>query len=115
MRLKTALQSFLGILLIAHPVISDSCSGNTAADRSVWCDYDLSTDYYEVVPETGVTREYWFEINQTTAAPDGYSRMVMAINGSVPGPTIYADWGDIVKIHVSRVSIWADHVALTLC
>ncbi|CAD0085750.1 unnamed protein product, partial [Aureobasidium vineae] len=91
---------FLGTLLIAHPVLSDSCSGNTAADRSIWCDYDLSTDYYEVVPETGVTREYWFEINQTTAAPDGYSRMVMAVNGSVPGPTIYADWGDTVKVHV---------------
>jgi FtsP/CotA-like multicopper oxidase with cupredoxin domain len=47
-----------------------------------------------------VTRTYTFELAQTTAAPDGYSRMVMAVNGSIPGPTIFADWGDWVEVHV---------------
>jgi hypothetical protein len=46
-----------------------------------------------VVPDTGVTRQYWFELSEVTIAPDGVSRYAMAINGSIPGPTIYADWG----------------------
>lgn len=33
------------------------CAGNTPADRSKWCDYSTSTDYYNEVPNTGVTRE----------------------------------------------------------
>lgn len=79
-----------------------SCSGNTADDRSVWCDYDISTNYYDSVPNTGVTREYWFELTNTTAAPDGVDRIVLAVNGSVPGPTIIADWGDTVVVHLTN-------------
>jgi hypothetical protein len=33
---------------------------NSASDRSCWGDYDLSTDYYNTVPDTGVTREVIF-------------------------------------------------------
>lgn len=33
-------------------------------------------------------------------APDGYQRESLVFNGSVPGPTIEADWGDEVVIHV---------------
>jgi hypothetical protein len=72
----------------------DVCSGNTATDRATWCDYDLDTNYYTEWPDTGVTREYWFTVEQITAAPDGIDRVAYAINGSIPGPTIYADWGD---------------------
>lgn len=71
---------------------------NSASDRSCWGDYGLSTDYYDVdaVPDTGVVREYWFNIVNGTAAPDGIERVVLTVNGSVPGPTIIADWGDTV-------------------
>ncbi|RDI86174.1 hypothetical protein Vi05172_g3726 [Venturia inaequalis] len=79
-----------------------ACSGNTASDRSVWCDYSTSTDYYNVIPDTGVTREYWFELTDVTIAPDGVSRVAMAVNGTVPGPTIIADWGDTVTVHVTN-------------
>src|SRR5947209_17281574 len=68
-----------------------ACSGNTATTRSEWCDYSISTDYYETAPDTGVTREYWLELTDVTVAPDGVSRSAMAINGSIPGPTIFAD------------------------
>jgi len=44
--------------------------------------------------------EYWLEIANITAAPDGIERIILAVNGSVPGPTIHANWGDTVKIHV---------------
>ncbi|KAM0452071.1 hypothetical protein ACHAPV_009695 [Trichoderma viride] len=79
-----------------------SCSGNTATTRNEWCDFDTSTDYYNEAPDTGVTREYWLELTDFTAAPDGFSRYAQAINGSIPGPTLIADWGDTVVVHVSN-------------
>ncbi|KAL5364168.1 Cupredoxin [Aspergillus floccosus] len=78
------------------------CLGNTPNDRSKWCQYDIDTDWSKVVPDTGVTREYWFDIDEVAIAPDGYLRTAMAINGSIPGPTIYADWGDHVVVHVTN-------------
>lgn len=54
-----------------------ACSGNYASDRSVWCDYDINTNYYDEVPDTGVTREYWLELTNHTMAPDGVPRMVL--------------------------------------
>ncbi|RDW92183.1 hypothetical protein BP5796_01577 [Coleophoma crateriformis] len=73
---------------------------NSASDRSCWGDYDLSTNYYDEAPDTGVTREYWLTLSNTTAAPDGVSRNVLLVNGTFPGPTLFADWGDTVKVHV---------------
>lgn len=70
-----------------------TCSGNSASDRSTWCDYDLSTNYYEESPDTGVIREYWFELLNMTVSPDGYERVGLTVNGTIPGPAIYADWG----------------------
>ncbi|KXT07171.1 hypothetical protein AC578_2414 [Pseudocercospora eumusae] len=104
----------LGLALGAAPVLAVSisrpdnlarrstCSGNSADDRSVWCDYDISTNYYDTVPDTGITREYWFELTNTTASPDGVERIVQSVNGSIPGPTIIADWGDTVVVHVTN-------------
>ena len=71
-------------------------SVNTGIDRSSWGEYDISTNYYEEWPDTGVIREYWFNIVNTTAAPDGVERPVLSVNGQFPGPTIIADWGDTV-------------------
>jgi hypothetical protein len=34
-----------------------TCSGNTASDRSIWCDYDTRSDYYTRGPDTGLTVE----------------------------------------------------------
>jgi FtsP/CotA-like multicopper oxidase with cupredoxin domain len=79
-----------------------SCSGNTATTRTEWCDFSIDTDYTTEVPDTGVTREYWFELTDVTVAPDGVSRVAMAVNGSIPGPTIFADWGDTVIVHVTN-------------
>ncbi|EHK48441.1 uncharacterized protein TrAtP1_009819 [Trichoderma atroviride] len=79
-----------------------SCSGNTATTRNEWCDFDISTDYYTEAPDTGVTREYWLELTDGTVAPDGFSRYAQALNGSIPGPTLIADWGDTVVVHVNN-------------
>ncbi|KAF7554168.1 hypothetical protein G7Z17_g3114 [Cylindrodendrum hubeiense] len=81
---------------------TSACKGNTADTRSEWCDYDIDSDYDTEVPDTGVTREYWLELTDVTVAPDGISRVAMAVNGSIPGPTLFADWGDNVVIHVTN-------------
>lgn len=72
---------------------TEACSGNTASTRSEWCDYSIDTNYTTTAPDTGVTREYYFELTDVTVSPDGYERSAIAINGSIPGPTIIADWG----------------------
>ncbi|RMZ38338.1 hypothetical protein AFCA_000071 [Aspergillus flavus] len=81
---------------------SGACTGNTASTRDQWCNYDINTDYTTTIPDTGVTREYWFDLEHVTVAPDGRSRFALAINGSIPGPTIEADWGDTVVVHVNN-------------
>lgn len=76
---------------------ANSSCVNSPTSRGCWSDgFDISTNYYEKVPDTGVTREYWLNIENTTASPDGVEVPVMLINGSLPGPTIFADWGDEV-------------------
>ena len=84
-----------------HSSLSKRCT-YSSTDRACWGDYDLSTDYYTESPDTGVTREYYFELVNTTAALDGVSRNVLLVNGTFPGPTIYADWGDTVVVHLTN-------------
>ncbi|OQE12344.1 hypothetical protein PENVUL_c001G00258 [Penicillium vulpinum] len=91
----------------AHSIYEPSgtpCAGNLPSDRSVWCNYSIDTDYENVAPNTGVTREYWFEVNETTLSPDGFMppRLAMTVNGTLPGPTLVADWGDWVIVHVTN-------------
>lgn len=78
------------------------CEGNTASTRSTWCDYSIDTDYSAELVDTGVIREYWLELTDVIVAPDGYSRSAMAVNGTIPGPTLFADWGDTVVVHVTN-------------
>ncbi|KAI1135401.1 putative multicopper oxidase [Hypoxylon sp. FL0543] len=76
------------------------CDFHPSKSPKCWGDHSLSTNWYDEIPDTGVTREYWFEIQNGTAAVDGVERIVLTVNGSVPGPTIIADWGDTVIVHV---------------
>ncbi|KAH8703390.1 Cupredoxin [Talaromyces proteolyticus] len=64
------------VLAFTHGVAAASFPGNTA--------------------NTGIIREYHFEITDVTVAPDGYPWPV--INGS----TMVADWGDTVMVHVTN-------------
>ncbi|KAF2819688.1 hypothetical protein CC86DRAFT_471787 [Ophiobolus disseminans] len=81
-------------------IITSVCNGNTADDRSVWCDQSIDTDWNHVVPDTGVIREYWLDITNMTVSPDGFERVALGVNNSIPGPKIEANWGDTLKIHV---------------
>lgn len=78
------------------------CAGNTPTTRSQWCNYNLQTNYYNTYPDTGVVRSYTFNIQNITLSPDGVPRMVQAINGQIPGPTISANWGDTISVTVNN-------------
>ncbi|KAJ5801107.1 uncharacterized protein N7518_003175 [Penicillium psychrosexuale] len=80
--------------------VPSACAENTPTTRHQWCEHDLYTDYTKTTPETGVTREFWLDIDQATLAPDGRSRWGLTINGSLPGPTLEVNWGDEVVIHL---------------
>lgn len=87
---------------------SDAACVNSPSNRACWTEgFDLSTNYYDEVPDTGVVREYWFNVENGTAAPDGYEMPVQLINGSFPGPTIIADWGDTVGTYFrTETQVW---------
>ena len=63
----------VGIHMVFGAATTQSCSGNTAKSRTTWCNYDIHTDYDNVVPNTGVTREYWFDIREEILALTGFS------------------------------------------
>ncbi|KAK4450874.1 multicopper oxidase [Podospora aff. communis PSN243] len=72
--------------------------------------YNLSTDYYTRGPKQDpkTPRKYHFKLeNVTTLAPDGTPRTVLAINGKIPGPTIWARWGDTVEVTVENALDYA--------
>lgn len=91
-----SLSAAFGVSVPSKHARDTSCV-NSPNNRKCWSEgFDIATNYYDQVPNTGVTREYWFNIENTTAAPDGVEIPVQLINGSLPGPTIIADWGDEV-------------------
>ena len=79
-----------------------SLCANSATNRTCWGQYSINTDYYESWPTTGVIREYWLNAEQITLSPDGYETTVQVFNGSLPGPTIEADWGDEIVVHITN-------------
>lgn len=79
-----------------------SCTNGPTA-RGCWSGrFSIDTDFDDDWPSTGKVVSYELTITNTTLAPDGFSRPVFAINGQYPGPTIYANWGDTVKITVNN-------------
>ncbi|KAF1914550.1 multicopper oxidase-domain-containing protein [Ampelomyces quisqualis] len=72
------------------------------SSRGCWHgDFNIDTDMDEHWPNTGKVVTYHLDITNDTMAPDGFSRPVMVVNGQLPGPTIVADWGDILEITVT--------------
>jgi FtsP/CotA-like multicopper oxidase with cupredoxin domain len=56
----------------------------------------------DILPDTGVTRSYHFDVAPGVLAPDGYEHEMLLINGQYPGPLIEANWGDWVEITVTN-------------
>lgn len=103
--MKTLFLSLLATATLASGSVlypRAACAGNTATTRNEWCDFNIDTNYYNEVPDTGVVRSYNFTLQQIIASPDGVPRVAYAINGQIPGPTIVADWGDTVEVTVTN-------------
>lgn len=104
--------------------LSRSTCLHSATDRGCWDGvHDIDTNWYvpsspfpsissvdililsryDEIFYTGVVREYWLEVTNTTLAPDGVEReAVLSFNNSLPGPQITADWGDEIIVHVTN-------------
>ncbi|CAG8949270.1 hypothetical protein HYFRA_00004895 [Hymenoscyphus fraxineus] len=103
-------------LASAIPLVSDLVRDSTLATRQLAPDcqhgpdsrgcwspgFNIDTDYHDNTPNTGVTREYWITAENITLSADGYTRQVLAFNGTIPGPAIVGDWGDNFIIHVTN-------------
>lgn len=51
------------------PIEHDHCEHGPHS-RGCWGDYSINTNYYDEAPHTGVTKEYWFVVENITMAPD---------------------------------------------
>ncbi|KAK5656055.1 hypothetical protein OQA88_5194 [Cercophora sp. LCS_1] len=72
--------------------------------------FNLNSNYYAEGPKIDPSkpRVYDFKLtNITTMSPDGVPRSVLAINGQIPGPTIYAEWGETVVVNVENTLDYA--------
>ncbi|KAF2725219.1 multicopper oxidase [Polychaeton citri CBS 116435] len=72
---------------------------NGPKTRACWTScFSIADDFDLRWPDTGRTRHYDWTIESVALAPDGFERIVLAVNGQYPGPTLYADWGDTVIV-----------------
>lgn len=85
------------------PAVADGACKNGAFTRSCWSGgLSISADFDEKWPTTGTVRKYNFVITTTTCAPDGIARQCSLVNGQYPGPTVIANWGDIIEVTVKN-------------
>lgn len=83
--------------------VADSACTNGPFSRACWqAGYSIATDFDNKTPPNGRERVFDLEITNTTMAPDGFERLVMAINGQYPGPTLEANWGDTMVVNVKN-------------
>ncbi|KAI0132167.1 Cupredoxin [Xylariales sp. AK1849] len=62
---------------------------------------DLKMNF--AVSKEPTVREYVFNISQALAAPDGFQKPMILVNGQSPGPLIEANTGDTIRITVNNL------------
>ncbi|WQF88923.1 Putative multicopper oxidase, second cupredoxin domain, multicopper oxidase, copper-binding protein [Colletotrichum destructivum] len=99
--------ALLASLTHANPIRSveprqAGCGSHGPGNRACWNgDFNLDSDFEILTPPQGKLRTFDFTLsNLSDVAPDGVHKPAMLINNQFPGPTIEADWGDFVQIHV---------------
>ena len=92
-------QISLGALLAGVPLVTAACT-NTATSRGCWGSFGIDSAVISTWPNTGETRQYNFNIQYATRAPDGVPKQMMTVNGQYPGPTIEANRGDNIQVRV---------------
>ncbi|KAI2629358.1 multicopper oxidase [Xylaria nigripes] len=65
---------------------------------------ELSLGTGFVISDQRQTREFIFNISQGLAAPDGFLKPMILVNGQSPGPLIEANSGDTIRVHVNNLT-----------
>ncbi|OTA94787.1 putative multicopper oxidase [Hypoxylon sp. CO27-5] len=63
---------------------------------------DTGFDVLKGNGEETKVREYVFNVSQALAAPDGFSKPMVLVNGQSPGPLIEANVGDTIRVRVNN-------------
>ncbi|KAI0599387.1 multicopper oxidase-domain-containing protein [Biscogniauxia sp. FL1348] len=64
---------------------------------------ELELDTNFMVSNETQVREYVFNVSQAYAAPDGFQKPMILVNGQSPGPLIEANTGDTIRVHVNNM------------
>lgn len=72
----------------------------TNADLINESELDLKT---LVATDKPIVRQYNFDIRHAIAAPDGFQKPMILVNGQSPGPLIEANTGDTIRVQVSNM------------
>ncbi|KAK0664932.1 Laccase-3 [Lasiodiplodia hormozganensis] len=83
---------------------ADSACSNGPLTRACWANgYSAVTDFDAKWPNTGKTVYYTLDITNSTCSPDGGpSRPCLMFNNKIPGPTLYANWGDMISVTINN-------------
>ncbi|MCJ1478311.1 hypothetical protein MMC13_006988 [Lambiella insularis] len=83
------------------PLLPAFLTNNPLPNGFPWdLDTASNTNPYIRSPKTTIVRNYDFTMACGYIAPDGVNRNVILINGQFPGPTIQANWGDMIEVTV---------------
>ncbi|KAI1410835.1 putative multicopper oxidase [Hypoxylon sp. FL1857] len=63
---------------------------------------ELDTGFASSKGIEGKVREYVFNVSQALAAPDGFTKPMVLINGQSPGPLIEVNVGDTIRVQVNN-------------
>ncbi|GJE96139.1 multicopper oxidase [Phanerochaete sordida] len=55
-----------------------------------------------IIGQPPTTRHYNFVVSEMKGAPDGFTKTMLVVNGVFPGPTIEANQGDQIVVHVTN-------------
>jgi FtsP/CotA-like multicopper oxidase with cupredoxin domain len=88
----------------SSPSSQDVNCQNGPLTRGCWVDgFSIGTDFDLKWPITNGHRHYDLEITNTTCNFDGHGdKVCMLINNQYPGPTITANWGDMIYVNVKN-------------
>ncbi|KAH7148214.1 multicopper oxidase [Dactylonectria macrodidyma] len=96
---------YAGISPISSPLAPSQTStqvseSTPAPDLSLSDQLNLNTGF--VISGIPTTRNYVFNITRQDAAPDGFQKPMILVNGQSPGPLIEANTGDVIRVVVNN-------------
>lgn len=89
----------LTLLLSAQRAFA--CAECGGKGKAAWLAFELAPKASQLFPAAPIV-EYSLDIAEKTLAPAGTPVRALAINGTVPGPTLRFRVGDVARIHVNN-------------